>query len=419
MSGTLTGAGLRVLHLGKFYPPASGGIESHVQTLARAQAAQGARVEVLCANHSRDSGNTSHEFHGKSPTLEEWDGLVRVVRLGRRASVARMDVLPELPGTLRRMLAQGVDVVHLHTPNPTMLLALDMLPRLPAVFVTHHSDVIRQKVAGALFRPLELLLYTRALRIFSDSEAYIEGSSLLKLFRSKVRALPLGIDVEPYLRPSAEVLAAEARWRQDFAGTPLWLMVGRLVYYKGLFTALEALAKAPGRLVVVGVGPLEAEGRARAKALGVESRVTWAGYLPPASLMGAYRAATALWFPSNARSEAYGLSQAEAMASGLPVLNTAIPHSGVAWVSRHEETGLTVPVGDADALARAAKRLVEEPGLAERLGRGARERAEAELRHDVMATRSLKLYAEALGRPVPEMTEAPSEVPALTGTGRA
>lgn len=402
----MVGAGLRVLHLGKFYPPASGGIESHVQTLARAQAAQGAQVEVLCANHSSDSGNTSHEFHGRSPTHESWDGLVRVVRLGRRASVARMDVLPELPGVLRRMLERGVDVVHLHTPNPTMLLALDMVPRLPTVFITHHSDVIRQKLAGALFRPFELMLYARANRILSDSEAYVHGSSLLKMFRQKVRALPLGIDLEPYLKPSEDVLRAEARWREEYAGVPLWLMVGRLVYYKGLFTALEALARVPGRLVVVGVGPLEEEGRARAKALGVESRVTWAGYLPPESLMGAFRAATALWFPSNARSEAYGLSQVEAMASGLPVLNTAIPHSGVPWVSKHEETGLTVPVGDSNALARAARRLLETPGLAEQLGRGARARAETEFRDDVMATRCLTLYSEALGRPAPVVAEA-------------
>lgn len=393
-----TAAGLRVLHLGKFYPPASGGMEAHVQTLARAQAALGARVEVLCINHAAGDKGFSHEFRGRSPTREEWDGTVRVIRVGRWASMLRMDVAPELPRELLRALVRGVDVIHLHTPNPTMVLALDAMPWLPPVVITHHSDVVRQRVAGTLFRPFEALLYARARLLIATSSAYVPGSPLLRRFRHKVQALPLGIELEPFLQPSPEALEAEARWRAE-QGSPLWLMVGRLVYYKGLFTALEALTRVQGQLLVVGVGPLEQEGRARARALGVEGRVMWAGYLPPEVLAGAYRAATALWFPSNARSEAYGLSQIEAMASGLPVLNTAIPHSGVPWVSLHEETGLTVPIGDSEALARAARRLLEEPGLAERLGQGARARALAQFRHDVMAERSLALYAEARSMP--------------------
>jgi rhamnosyl/mannosyltransferase len=373
-------------------------MEAHVQTLARAQSALGARVEVLCINHSAEGQGFSHEFAGRSATREEWDGPVRVTRVGRWASVLRMDVMPELPRELLRALTRGVDVVHLHTPNPTLVLALDAMPWLPPVVITHHSDVIRQRVAGALFRPFELLLYARARMLIATSSAYVPGSPLLRHFRDKVRELPLGIELAPFLTPSPAALEAEARWRAE-QDAPLWLKVGRLVYYKGLVTALEALTRVPGQLLVVGVGPLEKEGRERARALGVEGQVTWAGYLPPEALVGAYRAAKALWFPSNARSEAYGLSQIEAMASGLPVLNTAIPHSGVPWVSLHGETGLTVPVGDAEALARAARRLLEEPGLAERLGQGARARALAQFRHDVMAERSLALYTEALCAP--------------------
>ena len=144
-----------------------------------------------------------------------------------------------------------------------------------------------------------------------------------------------------------------------------------MVYYKGLDTALKALVSAPGKLLVIGDGPLEKSLREQAQRFRVADRVVWHGRASADELVGAYHAATALWFPSLARSEGFGLVQVEAMASGCPVINTAVPASGVAWVSSHEETGLTVPVGDALALAAAARRLVEEPGLRDRLRRQA------------------------------------------------
>ncbi len=122
----------------------------------------------------------------------------------------------------------------------------------------------------------------------------------------------------------------------------------------------------------------------------------WCGRLKDEQLVGAYQAAAALWFPSNARSEAYGLVQVEAMASGRPVINTTIPDSGVSWVSRHEESGLTVPVNDPAALAGAARRLLSERGLRDRLGRQARVRAQEEFADDLMGRRSLDLYHRVL-----------------------
>jgi rhamnosyl/mannosyltransferase len=126
--------------------------------------------------------------------------------------------------------------------------------------------------------------------------------------------------------------------------------------------------------------------------------------MPYQEIIPYYLAADAFWFPSVAKSEAFGLVQVEAMACGTPVINAAIPHSGVPWVrvSRHGETGLTVPVDDPSALAAAARRLMDEPGLRDRLGAAARARAAREFDHRVMARRSLALYEAVLeGRPAP------------------
>src|SRR5262249_30806399 len=126
---------LRVCHLGKFYPPAAGGIETHLRALARAQAELGARVEVLCVNHRDGRGrDVTWERFAATPTVTEWDGPVRVVRVGRRASLARLDLCPGLPRHLTRLGRGGADVLHLHVPNPTMLLGLAaMRPGPPLV----------------------------------------------------------------------------------------------------------------------------------------------------------------------------------------------------------------------------------------------------------------------------------------------
>ncbi len=380
----------RVCHLGKYYPPASGGMESHVQTLARAQTALGMGVRAFCVNHQA------------GPTAVERDGEVEVTRFGRRASAAKLDVCPDLVSALGRVEA---DILHLHVPNPTMILALlRARPSTPLV-VTYHSDVIRQRLLGALFRPLERLAYRRVRAILTTSPGYPAGSRFLKPYVDRLEVLPHGIDLAPYLEPTAADREEAARLRAAHPG-PLWVGCGRLVYYKGFLNAIRALTRVPGTLLIVGEGPDRPALEAEALRLGVSDRLVLCGGVPV--LTPYYLAADAFWFPSNARSEAFGLVQVEAMASGCPVLNTHVPHSGVDWVSRHEETGLTVPVDDPAALADAANRLLAEPGLRRRLAAAARERAIREFDHRAMADRSLAIYRRVLaGEPSPRPAARP------------
>jgi glycosyltransferase involved in cell wall biosynthesis len=377
---------MRICHLGKYYPPAPGGIETHTRTLARAQSALGARVQVLCVNHEG------------GPTTSENDGGVEVTRFGRYGSALKLDFCPELIRGLRRVDA---DILHLQVPNPTMILALLAARPKAALVVAYQSDVVNQRLRAALFRPLERLAYRRVRKILPSSPNYPGGSPFLRAYTDKLHVLPMGIDVTPYLDPSPEDRAAAEVVRDRHGrGGPLWLCAGRMVYYKGFIHALRALRHVEGRLVLIGGGPDAARLKAEVVRLGLSDRVDFLGKLPHyLDVVPYYLAADAFWFPSNARSEAFGLVQVEAMASGCPVLNTAIPHSGVSWVSRHEETGLTVPINDPEALAAAAQRLLDEPGLRARLVVAARDRAAKEFDHRVMAEHSLDIYRQVLADP--------------------
>src|SRR5262245_31411647 len=123
---------VQACHLGTYYRPAPGGIETPVRTRARAQADLGARVRVFCVNHEG------------GPTAVEHDGPVEVTRFGRVGSALKLDFCPELVRGLRRVEA---DILHLQVPNPTMILALlAARPKIPLV-VAYQSDVINQSSA--------------------------------------------------------------------------------------------------------------------------------------------------------------------------------------------------------------------------------------------------------------------------------
>ncbi|MEN1680505.1 MAG: glycosyltransferase [Planctomycetota bacterium] len=396
-TGEMPGAGMRVVHLAKYYPPASGGIESHVRTLALSQARLGCQVDVVAVNHRATNGDeVTFDHFRRTRSRVDRDAGVRVHRLGRQFTMARFDGVARLVPRLRRIAGGGSPCVwHLHAPNITMSLAALRLDSLRPLVITHHSDIVRQKRLAKLVMPVLEGVYKKSAAIYATSPPYLEGSQMLQRHRQKCQILPLGVDLAPFVEPNEAAKRFAAKLIADQPG-PRWLTVGRMVYYKNFKMAVGALKQAPGSLMCIGEGP-QLEGlRAAAVAEGVNDRITWMGRVSEDELVGAYLAATALWLPSSGRAEAFGLVQVEAMASGCPVINTQIAGSGVPWVCPNEEAGLTVPVDDARALADAAQRLVCEAGLRDRLARRGAQLARERFAAEVMAHRCLESYREVL-----------------------
>jgi rhamnosyl/mannosyltransferase len=104
-----------------------------------------------------------------------------------------------------------------------------------------------------------------------------------------------------------------------------------------------------------------------------------------------YGAADVFVLPLIARSEAFGIVQIEALASGVPVINTSLD-SGVPDVSLNNATGLTVPPGDPLRLAEAMNRIFDDPSLSRRLGADGRLRALEWFTADRMVGETLSLY---------------------------
>lgn len=123
------------------------------------------------------------------------------------------------------------------------------------------------------------------------------------------------------------------------------------------------------RLIVANDGPLRTELERQAAALGLRN-VEWRGQIQPDRIPGLYDEAE-IYLNSPDIDNMPG-SLLECFASGLPIVTTGA--GGIPYIVRDGETALITPVGDSVALARAALRLLEEPGLSERLtGRGREE----------------------------------------------
>jgi rhamnosyl/mannosyltransferase len=392
---------MRICHLAKYYHPACGGIETVVRESAEGLSDCGHQVTVACINH-RDRRDRDVTFRRGALTaaVHETVGPVNVYRFGRLSSIARCDVSPLLWWQLPGLLDQDFDVIHLHEPNPAMTLrmwpglAASKRARRPLV-VTYHADACRPRLLRGLFSLVQRGVLRRADRVLCASRSYADASPVLRRITTRVELVPFGINVDEHLRgdPCVEQVAHDLRNRH---GLPMWLIVGRLVYYKGHEIAFRALTQVPGKLVVIGAGPLEPKLRKLATRLRIDDRVVWLGSASNEIVRGAYRAATALWFPSTHRSEAFGLAQVEAMASGCPVINTAIPGSGVPEVSLDRESGLTVPCGDPHALAAAARLLSERTELRDELSHGARRRACCEFDRSQMVDKLCAVYESVL-----------------------
>lgn len=372
---------MRVTMVNKYYPPHVGGVEDSLRRLSEALAARGGiDVSVIVANEGRE-------------LVRECANGVDLLRLPRALAYASTPLAPAMPRAIREATATADSLVHFHHPYPWGDWSIQASRTSAPLVVTYHADIVRQKRMLALYRPLLTRLLDRAARVIVGAPQIAENSPFLAPHLDKCRVVPFAIDLERYrATPTLEARAAEFRAGHT---RPVVLFVGRLVYYKGVDVLVRAMAEVDADLVIVGKGPLESELREAAVARGIGDRISFLSMLPDDELRAWYHAADVFCLPSVAVTEAYGLVQLEAHASGLPVVSTDLP-TGVPFVNRDGLTGLTVPPGDQAALARALQTLVTDEPLRRTLGEAARERAFRDFTVERMVDGTVQVYDEAM-----------------------
>jgi glycosyltransferase involved in cell wall biosynthesis len=336
--------------------PQAGGAEVHFFELFGRLAAAGHRITLVTSG-----------WKGASPSAVVRG--IHVRRTGGRHTFALRG-----RGLVRRLLrAEPVDVV-VEDINKLPLF-LPWISRGPLYVIVPHlfgTTAFREAawptatVVWLAERPIPFV-YRRA-RFHAISDSTRDDLVARGVPAERVRVIHPGV---------------EAAWFTPDPGTPraptpTFLYVGRLKRYKGVDTAIRALAqtrrtRADVRLDIAGQGDDRVRLERLAHREGVGHAVRFLGYVSEEEKRTLLRRSWATVFPSP--KEGWGISNVEAAACGTPAIAADSP--GLRESVRDGETGLLIPCDDVPALASAMSRLAGDPALVARLGRAGRTFAES------------------------------------------
>jgi glycosyltransferase involved in cell wall biosynthesis len=371
---------MRVLHAYKIYwPDGYGGIPEVISVLGRLD---GTERRVLVAR----SFGLRRSFR---------DGTDDITAVGSLGTLFSTPVSPSYPLVFARQ-ANEVDLVVQHAPFPLADIGLLFgLPSTTALVVHWHAEMVGRPFLARLIGPLIRRTLERADRIVVSDPVMAEGSPLLAPYAQKCVVVPYGCDVDYWHALDPTGFEAVQRIKARFPR--LIVAVGRLVGYKGFDILLQAMRSVDAHAIIIGDGPLRGKLEALATELGVTGNVSFVGSLPRDQVKEHFHAADVFAFPSVNNAEAFGLSQVEAMAAGLPIVNTTLG-TAVPRVARDGLEALSVPPGDPQALASALRTLITDRQFAGRLGAAGSQRAHAEFEQSRFLARMENVYQEAVGR---------------------
>lgn len=349
---------MRILHIGKYFPPDPGGMEVFLADLVGAQRAAGDESFALVHGEARSSDPA-------------W--LMRV-------PVAFQLIYTPISPRFRAGVAEAIrrfepDVLHLHMPNPSVFWALTVAAARDIPWVVHwHADVLATRrysmlsVAYRAYRPFEQAVLERAERVIVTSPDYLAASAPLRPWQEKCSVVPLALDIRRL--PEPEPLPADDPWPD---GAFRLLSLGRLSHYKGFETLVDAVAEMAGvHLLIAGDGEARSALQARIAAQGGKARACLVGQVDEGAKRALLARCDVFCLASCERTEAFGIVVMEAMRYARPCIVSELPGSGLPWLVRSSHAGLTVPVGDLPAWRAAIQSLRGDPIRAAALGASGR-----------------------------------------------
>ena len=298
------------------FPPVIDGVANAVLNYARSlQERHGGAVVVTPAYPGADDG--AYPFR-----------VLRYPSLDTRKLVGYVAGFPFSPELANSLRGENAALLHSHCPVASTLLAREFrdVLNVPLVFTYHTKfDVdIAKAVSGKLLR--DGAVYALAQNISACDEVWVvsrgAGENLCSLgYAGDYIVMENGVDVPRMRLPDGAVRSVTTGWDLP-DGVPVFLFVGRLMWYKGLRIILDALAALSARgidyrMVFVGDGADGEEVKACAASLNLSDKCFFTGAVSDRDAIRAwYCRADLFLFPSSF--DTNGLVVREAAACSLP-----------------------------------------------------------------------------------------------------
>ncbi len=358
---------MKVLFIGKYFPPFKGGMEDHLYNLCFSLKDQ-IDFEILVFSH--EGKGSIESFFGK-----------RLIRLKRNILLFSTPISFSI---FKYVWKFDGDIIHLHEPNPLGALACLLFRQGKKLVVTYHYDVTKQKTLFYFYKFLQIRILKIANRIIVTARNNIIYSNILNQFINKCSIIPLGIDESKFA--CSDSVLAESNLIKETYQKSIVLFVGRLTYYKGLDYLINAVKDLDCVLLIIGKG----EEEKRLKKLAENSNnIVFLSNVD--NLLPYYYASDLFVLPSIEKSEAFGIVQLEAMICKLPVICTNLK-SGVPEVQIHGNTGLIVEPQKTEEIQKAIQYLLDNPTIRLEFGSASRDRVLMNYTNKRNATAHRELY---------------------------
>lgn len=387
---------MKVLHLGKYFPPYTGGMETYLRDAMTSLSRQG--IENIALVHQSETGFKS--------SSENYDRAGQHLAITRAAVWIRLlftPISPTFPCLLNRLLKRHhPDILHIHMPNASAFWAL-LLPRARSIpwVIQWQADVLASKHSWglrlfyALYRPFERAMLKRAVEIIVASPPYLESSMALRDFSAKCVVIPLGLDPSNFPSPAARDSSGSAR--QAAAVDLQVLAVGRLTYYKGFDYLIRAVAEIDGVVLrLIGTGDEEATLKTLVHELGASSKIIFHGHVADDELAQQFERCDCVCLPSIERTEAFGLVLLEAMYFGKATIVSDVPGSGMGWIVDDGLTGIKTAPANIEELTTALLFFRDNRDKIAAFGKNGKSKFDRLFHIDQSTTGTAELYSRLL-----------------------